>query len=136
MFQEQVEKLIQRAVEYAHLAVDQLMLDERVERVDEDMENGEFVNLLAELSAVEPKDFMWADKHFSLMTHFLFPNLSPEERKVIEKRAAVSSGAHLSEHRRRAFVEACLEANAFESKLTAVQMAILDSKPFNELGGQ
>jgi hypothetical protein len=119
-------------LEYARLAVDQLMLDERVERVDEEIENGEFVNLLAELSAIEPKDYMWADKHFSLMTHFLFPNLLPEERKAIEKRAAVSSVAHLSEQRRRVFNEACKEINAFESKLTAAQMAILDSKPFNE----
>jgi hypothetical protein len=129
---EQVEKLIQQAVEYARLSVDQLILDERVERVDDDAENGEFVNLIAELSAVEPQDFTWANNHFSLMTHFLFPNLSLEERKIIEKRAAVSSVAHLSNYRRQAFEEACREINTFESKLTAAQMAILEAKPFNQ----
>ena len=131
MQQEQIEKLIQQANEYAQFSVEHLILDERLERAGEDAEDGEFVNLLAELSAFAPRDFMWANKQFSLMTHFLFPNLSPEERKVIEKRAAISSVAHLSEYRRRTFIEVSREMNTFERKLTAMQMAILESKPFN-----
>ena len=73
-----------------------------------------------------------------LVIHFLFPNLSPEERLIIEaavtntywivSRSGPEGSSHLEESVRAELANARKAIESFENKLTTVQMALVDSQ--------
>jgi hypothetical protein len=140
---DKVKELLGKAEEYAELALGNFMLEDVIERVPETDEISAVINAVAEWSAKSPLSFL-AQNHFAqLELHFLFPNMSPEERELLNRMALAADNvrsARINNHpfeehlqqwgRRKAIVT---EAD-IEKKLTAIQIEILDTEKFTPKG--
>ena len=149
----QMRKLYRQADDYAYLACEHLWLEMTYERspqidesalIDRDIDErhleifrklNDFGISMAQANPVENMRSHYTEK---LIIHFLFPNLSPEERLIIE--AAVTEtnwifwesgpkgNSQALENARAELAKARTAIKSFENKLTTVQMALVDSQ--------
>ena len=135
----EVKKLLEKAEEYAELALENFILEEVIERVPETDKISTIINAAAEWSAKSPLGFMAYGHWDQLELHFLFPNMSPEERELLNRLAIYADSvrsAKMNHHPLERDIQnwtaakSKVEQSGIEKKLTAVQIAILDSEKF------
>lgn len=129
-----VEDFIVLAEDYAEAALAHLLLDQSIEPVADYQKHAEIINAISTFSKNHPAGFTWHSNYHRLICHYLFPNLSEDERKPIVTMYSMAihyGGKPPDESSMGRWREAKARVDVFETKLTAMQMAILETKSFH-----
>jgi hypothetical protein len=136
----EAENLIEEAEKYAERVYKDLALDpEKFEPPNDLQFQGDSIQQLAKRiiileNSLSPNERIRYKRMF-LIIHFLFPMLLPAERLSIENMAFRAQwyfrGGVPHEEHRIEYLKFKSEVDAFEAKLTAMQMAILETEEFS-----
>jgi len=139
---DEADSMIDQAYDYMRLAIEHLMPEVSINtEPNYTMPEADVITrALRRLADDEPHPAMVFSYKDTLIIHFLFPNLTDEERetisgiqgcnRMIKDGELLKSNPERHEHYARELGELRKKAEQFENKLTAVQMAILEHPLF------